>query len=98
MTKKPKLDPATQTPQKKSDIDKMYIVEYTKLHGTSKQKEDLKKFIKEHTVEKTNHLTGKPYKDIELKEVRTEFCKMFFPQFVDKKNNKKSFFDLVDEL
>ena len=95
--KKPKLDPATQTPEKKGDIDKMFIVAYTKLHGTEAQRAEMKKCIQEHTVERVSQLTKKPYKDIELKAVRDKFCEMFFPQFVEKKG-KKDFFDLVDEL
>lgn len=95
--KRPKLDPATQKPEKKSDIDKWYIVNYTKLYGNDAQKLEIKECIKEHTVERTSQLTKQPYNDIELKAVRDKFCEIFFPQFVEKKG-KKGFFDLVDEL
>ena len=95
--KKPKLDPKTQKPEKKGDIDKMYIVEYTKLYGTPEQRAEMKACIKEHTVERTSQLTKKAYSDIELKAVRDKFCDLFFPEFNTKKG-KKDFFDLVDEL
>lgn len=96
-TKKVKLDPATDKPEKISDIDKLYIVEYTKLHGNEEQRAIIKKCIQEHTVERVSQLTKKAYKDIELKAVRDKFCEVFFPALVEKKG-KKGFFDLVDEL
>ena len=95
----PKLDPATQTPEKRGDIDKAYIVAYTKLHGTPEQRAEMKQFILDHTVERTSQLTKQPYKDIQLKEVRNKFCELFFPKLAEtKKGNDKGFFDLVDEL
>lgn len=97
MATKKKLDPAVDIPEKKGDIDKVFIVEYAKLHGTPEQRTALKKCIKEHTVTRVSQLTKKEYQDIELKAVRDKFCEIFFPQFVEKKG-KKSFFDLVDEL
>lgn len=95
--KKPKLDPKTQKPEKKGDIDKVYIVEYTKLYGTPEQRSIMKDCIKAHTVERVSQLTKKAYKDIELKAVRDQFCELFFPEFNTKKG-AKDFFDLVDEL
>ena len=97
MATKKKLDPAVDRPEKKGDIDKIFIVEYAKLHGNDKQRAELKKFIQKHTVTRTSQLTKKEYQDIELKAVRDKFCEMFFPEFVEKKG-KKGFFDLVDEL
>lgn len=96
-TKKKKLDPATERPEKKGDIDKFYIVEYTKLFGTKEQKATIKKIINENTVERTSQLTKEVYKDINLKTVRDAFCDMFFPELNTKKG-KKDFFDLVNEL
>ena len=97
MATKKKLDPAVDIPEKKGDIDKYYIVKYTKLHGTPEQRAEIKKCITEHTVTRTSQLTKKDYQDIELKAVRDKFCEYFFPQFVEKKG-KTTFFDLVDEL
>lgn len=94
---KVKLDPATDKPAKKGDIDKNYMVQYAKLFGTPEQRAELKKCIKEHTVEKLSKLTGNTYKDIELKVVRDKFCELFFPQFIEKKG-KRSFFDEVEDL
>lgn len=96
-TKKIKLDPRTDKPDRKSDIDKYFIVEYTKLHGTPEQRKTMKDFIAKHTVTRVSQLTHKEYQDIELKIVRDKFCEIFFPQLMGKKG-KKSFFDLVDEL
>ena len=95
--KKSKLNPQSEKPTCKSDIDKRYIVEYTKLFGTPEQKEIIKQCIKEHTVDRVSQLTKQPYKDIELKAVRDQFCALFFPQ-LNIKSGSKSFFDLVDEL
>ena len=95
--KKSKLNPQSEKPTCKNDIDKVYIVEYTKLFGTPEQREIMKKCIKDHTVTKVSQLTKKPYQDIELKAVRDQFCELFFPQF-NVKSGAKSFFDLVDEL
>ena len=97
MAKRAKLDPKVDKPEKKSDIDKYFIVEYTKLHGTPEQRAEIKKSIAEHTVTRVSQLNKKEYQDIELKAVRDKFCEVFFPQFVEKKG-KKGFFDLVDEL
>lgn len=96
-TKKIKLDPKVDKPEKRGDIDKEFIVEYTILYGTPDQRAAIKKCIKEHTVERTSQLTKKPYKDIELKPVRNKFCELFFPKLIEKKT-KGGFFDLVDEL
>lgn len=96
-TKKIKLDPKVDKPERKGDIDKMYIVEYTKLFGTKDQRAAIKDCIKENTVERVSQLTKKPYTDINLKPVRDKFCEIFFPEFIQKKG-KKGFFDLVDEL
>jgi len=95
--KKKKLDPATEKPEKKGDIDKVYIVEYTKLYGTPEQRAAMKKCIMENKKKQISKLTGKEYEDIQIKPVRDLFCEMFFPQFTAKKP-KKNFFDLVDEL
>ncbi len=96
-TKKVKLDPATDKPEKIGDIDKLYIVGYTKLFGNEEQRAAMKKCIQEHTVERVSQLTKKAYKDIELKAVRDKFCEIFFPAFVEKKG-KKTFWDEVNDL
>ena len=92
-------------PTKRADISKMYMVEYTKLFGTDKQKKEFKKIIQDNVVTKTSPLTKEPYQDINLKIVREKFCEMFFPELTEagqkkKKKAKKSddFFSLVDEL
>lgn len=95
--KKPKLNPLTEKPTKKGDIDKAYIVAYTKAYGDAKQRKTMKECILAHTVERVSQLTKEPYKDIELKVVRDKFCELFFPQLNEKKGSK-SFFDEVDEL
>ena len=95
-TKKRKLDPSVDTPTCKSDIDKYYVVAYTKLHGTPEQRAAVKKVIKENTVERISQLTKKPYKDVKMKAVREVFCGFFFPSLNAKK--KTSFDDEVDSL
>lgn len=97
MAKRRKLDPATEKPTCKSDIDRYYIVSYTKLYGTPEQRQEMKEFIKSHTVERTSQLTKKPYTDIQLKACREKFCELFFPQFNTPKG-KRTFFDEVDDL
>lgn len=97
MAKKAKLDPRTEKPICLSDIDKYYVVEYTKLNGTPEQRAKVKEAIKKNTVERISQLTKKPYKDVMMKEVRQVFCGEFFPALVEKKG-KATFDDLVDEL
>lgn len=96
-TKKKKLDAAVDVPTCKSDIDKYYVVEYTKLHGTPEQRAAVKEVIQKNTTEKTSQLTKKPYMDVNMKEVREVFCGFFFPHLNTKKG-KKTFDDLLDEL
>ena len=97
-TKKRKLDPRTEVPTCKSDIDKVYVVEYTKLHGTAEQRALIKKTILENMEDKVSQLTKEPYKSIKMGKVREVFCAEFFPQLNDKKNGKKTFIALLDEL
>lgn len=97
-TKKTKLDPRIDKPEKKGDIDKNFIVQYALLHGTREQRAELKKCILAHKVERESPLTKSKYDDIELKPVRDKFCELFFPNLIVKKSPKKSFFDSVEEL
>ena len=96
-TKKRKLDPNVDVPTCKSDIDKYYVVAYTKAHGTPEQRAKIKEVIKNNTVERISNFNKKPYKDVNMKEVREEFCKFFFSHLNTKKV-KKEFDALVDEL
>lgn len=97
MAKKAKLDAKTQVPSCLSDIDKYYVVEYTKIHGTPEQRAEIKQVIQDNTVERISQLTKKPYKDVKMKEVRKAFCKIFFKSLV-KEKGKVTFDDLLDEL
>ena len=97
MAKKAKLDARTEKPTCLSDIDKYYVVEYTKLNGTPEQRAKIKEVIKKNTVERISQLTKKPYKDVKMKEVRKAFCKEFFKSLV-KEKGKITFDDLLDEL
>ena len=85
-------------PEKKSDIDKMYVLEYTKLNGTPEQRARIKECIKKNTVERVSPLTQKPYMDVKMGEVRKVFCDEFFKNLNKKEKATKTFFDLVDEL
>ena len=96
-TKKRKLDPNVDVPTCKSDIDKYYVVAYTKAHGTPEQRAAVKTAIKNNTVEKISNFTKKPYSDVKMKEVREVFCDFFFPH-LNAKKAKKAFDVLVDEL
>ena len=96
-TKKRRLDPNVDVPTCKADIDKYYVVAYTKLHGTPEQRAAVKKAILENTVEKTSNFTKGPYTDVKMKAVRQVFCGFFFPHLNIKKG-KVVFDELVDEL
>ena len=96
-TKKKRLDPNVDVPTCKSDIDKYYVVAYTKLHGTPEQRAAIKQVIKDNTVEKISNFTKKPYNDVKMKAVRQKFCEFFFSYLNDKKSGKK-FEDELDEL
>jgi hypothetical protein len=94
---KARLDATKDTPEKRDQIDKYYVVAYTKLHGTPEQKAAIKKCIKDNTVERISNFTKKPYTDVKMKEVRNLFCSFFFPSLNDKPGTK-TFDDLLDDL
>ena len=96
-TKKKRLDPNVDVPTCKSDIDKYYVVAYTKIHGTPEQRAKIKEIIKENTVEKTSNFTKQPYKDVKMKAVRAKFCEYFFPYLNDKKAGT-TFEEKLEEL
>ena len=96
-TKKRRLDPNADVPTCKADIDKYYVVAYTKLHGTPEQRAAVKKVIQDNTVEKISNFTKKPYKDVKMKEVREVFCDFFFSH-LNAKKGKDDFDVLLNEL
>lgn len=82
---KMKLDAAKgEVPEKRDQIDKYYVVAYTKMHGTPEQRKAIKKVIQENTVERISNFTKKPYTDVKMKAVRDLFCEYFFPKLNDK--------------
>ena len=97
MAKKAKLDPRTEKPTCLSDIDKYYVVEYTKLNGTPEQRAKVKEAIKKNTVERISQLTKKPYKDVKMGAVRDLFCEYFFPH-LNEKPGAKTFEDELADL
>lgn len=84
-------------PEKRDQIDKYYVVAYTKLHGTPEQKANIKKCIQENTVERISNFTKKPYTDVKMKAVRNLFCSYFF-DYLNDKPGTKSFDDLLNDL
>lgn len=96
-TKKRKLDPNVDVPTCKADIDKYFVVAYTKLHGTLEQRAAVKKAILDNTVEKISNFTKEPYKDVKMKNVREVFCDCFFPH-LNVKKGKESFDDMLNDL
>ena len=84
-------------PEKKIDIDKYYVVAYTKAKGTPEQRAAIKKVIQENTVERISNFTKKPYKDVKMGAVRQLFCSYFFPK-LNEKAGAKTFEDELDEL
>ena len=95
---KMKLDAAKgEVPEKRDQIDKYYVVAYTKMHGTPEQRAAIKKVIKENTVERISNFTKKPYTDVKMKAVRDMFCEYFFPKLNDKPADK-TFIEDLEEL
>lgn len=83
-------------PTEKAQIDKYYVVAYTKANGTPAQRAAIKKVILDNTVERISNFTKKPYKAVNMGEVRKVFCDFFFPKLNEKKST--SFIDELDEL
>ncbi len=100
MAKRLKLDPKTDKPTCLSDIDKNYVIEYTKLHGTPEQRAEIKKVMLENVKEGKSNFNGKPYKDIKMKAVRRVFVKAFFPALDpdERKKGSKTILDKINEL
>ena len=84
-------------PEKRSDIDKFYVIAYTKAKGSAEQRKAIKEVIKNNTVERISQLTKKPYTDVKMKEVRDVFCDYFFPH-LNERPGEKTFEDMLDEL
>ena len=72
VTKKRKLDPNVDVPTCKSDIDKYYVVAYTKAHGTPEQRAAVKAAIKKNTVEKISNFTKKLLGSGEMSQCKAE--------------------------
>lgn len=95
---KMKLDAAKgEIPEKRDQIDKYFVVAYTKLHGTPEQRKAIKKVIQKNTVERISNFTKKPYTDVKMKEVRDLFCEYFFQKLNDKPGTK-TFDDELNDL
>lgn len=94
-----KLNPKTDKPEKLIQITKGYMKGYILYQAnTEENKAWFKAMVKNPDFQKSvkNNLTGKETIDIDIKKVRKEFCKKFFPQLVEKEP-KKTFIDSIDD-
>lgn len=85
-----------EIPTKREQIDKYYVVAYTKAHGTPEQRAAIKNVILENTVERISNFTKEPYKAVNMGKVRDLFCDYFFPKLNEKKET--SFEDELSDL
>ena len=95
------LNPLTETPSNKVEVTKPFMLSYLKsgLADPDKVKQ-FKKFVakKENQKEYINRLTNEPYTDINIPVVRKEFCRLFFPQLLEKKKSGGTFIEEIDNL
>lgn len=93
--KLPTLNPLTDTPTKKTELTKDFMLTYIKVKGNEEDKQWFKEKVKEYTIEKENKLKGKELiKGLDITSLRNEFANRFFPNL----NKAKDFFAEVDEL
>ena len=97
------LNPLTDTPTAKTQITKKFMLAYLKSSkATAADRKWFKSLCNNSDYQTTikSNLPGVEAKtDIDIKKVRTEFCKRFFPNLNEKKVTKnKSFLDMVDDL
>jgi hypothetical protein len=83
-----RLNPRTDTPNKKSQITKDFMLGYIRFKGTEEDREWFKAVVNKNVKEKSDESgatteaennktsTGK---EIDLKKIRSEFCQRFFP-------------------
>jgi len=84
---KPTIDPMTDAPKTKSQVTKPFMIAYMKQKASKEDVEWFKGVVSnpENQKEYINHLTGKPYTDIDIPKVRKEFIERFYPDIFNKK-------------
>ena len=97
------FDPNTFNPTQKSEITKPVMLEYLKSDKvTQEDREWFKSIVNDEKNIRTlkSGLTGKEYKDIDIKKVREFFIDRFFKDNFKKKanNNKGSWIDQINAL
>lgn len=93
--KVPTLNPLTDTPKKKTELTKDFMLAYIKTKGNEEDKQWFKQKVKEYTIEKDNKLKGKAkVKGLNIMPLRNEFANRFFPNL----NKVKDFFAEVENL
>ena len=99
--KKTTLNPLTDTPENRTQLTKSFMYLYVKEKGKPADKKWFKELCGNPEYQKPfkSNLTGEEIIDIDVKKVRDEFCKKFFPNLNrKKKEDKKSFLEMVNDL
>lgn len=92
------LNPLTDVPNSLTPITKKFMVGYIVGKGTEEDLKWFKRFCNSHVIKKKNNLTGKMIDAVDIKAVRHEFAKRYFPYLLNTQKVSKSFLDLVNEL
>ena len=95
------LNPLTDTPTKKTEVTKDFMLAYMKSDKASKEDKEWFKGIvsqPENKTVKMNPFTNENYEDIDIAKVRKAFIERFYPNLSVKKKGKKSFIDEIMEL
>ena len=95
---KSNLNPLTDTPNSLTPITKDFMLGYIRAKATEEEKEWFKKLFNSNIVKKKNNLTGKETDTVDIKAVRREFAKKYFPHLLKAEKKGTSFLDLVNEL
>lgn len=92
------LNPLTDVPNNLTPITKKFMLGYIAGKGTEEDKKWFKRLCNSHVIKKKNNLTGKIVDAVDIKAVRHEFVKRYFPHLLNTQKESKSFLDLVNEL
>lgn len=94
---KKELNPLTDTPKNKLDITKNFMYGFVK----SKGNEEMKWFaevVSKHIIEKKAPNSQKGVRTYDVKPVRDEFCKKYFPNLIKSSKAEEELNDILSWL
>lgn len=90
--KYPKLTSVDDVPISRLQLSYNWMLEYASNKGTKEQCRTLLEFIEKNQITRESNLDrckGETYTVTNIKALRNEFCKMFFPALAETKTPKK---------